>query len=325
MDSLDSLRTRLRGGRPDLRRKHRKKQISSKMAIVKAYLMSGGLEEDLINGDYGFYKVQQYALELEQTGQRQRPRDPDGHFSVRRCLDENGQKKLDEYNKKSVDYHREHYDGQHMKDGKRVKTLPGTKRPRSESNTCELCGLHCGSRRPAYHHWNNNNYLWGLYVCIPRCHHFVEVVDHQPGVVAKYLRLKADLDNLFADPITLLLAQKDWAVEWDRTAASFKEQKRNPEYHNLLMRRLYLGAVVDDKRVFLKLEHKRPYPGVCELCDTDVFETSKQLKYHHWAENPNKGLWLCVNCHDFAEVIDHKPHAETIYLKLKELAEEGVL
>lgn len=297
----------------------------SKRAIIKGYLMSGGLEEHLINGDYGFYVVQQYALELEQAGLRQRPRDPDGHFSFRRRLNENGQRKLKEYNKRSVDYHREHYDGQHMKDGKRVKTLPGTKRPRSESNTCELCGLHRDNRRPAYHHWDDSNYLWGLYVCIPRCHHFAEVIDHQPGVVAKYLKLKTDLDNLFADPVTLLLAQKDWTAEWDRSAALFKGRKASPEYHNLLMRRLYLGVVVDGKSTTLKLEHKRPYRGICELCDSDVSGLSQQLKYHHWGKDPNEGLWLCVNCHDFAEVVDQRPHAEYIYLRMKQLVEEGVL
>lgn len=48
--------------------------------------------------------------------------------------------------------------------------------------------------------------------------------------------------------------------------------------------------------------NKRTYPnGICELCSIKV----DRMHYHHWDDdNPSLGLWLCPNCHRYAEGMD---------------------
>lgn len=47
---------------------------------------------------------------------------------------------------------------------------------------------------------------------------------------------------------------------------------------------------------------KRSYTGRCELCGTLV---DSYLPYHHWDDNePSIGMWLCSQCHKYAEGFD---------------------
>ena len=47
---------------------------------------------------------------------------------------------------------------------------------------------------------------------------------------------------------------------------------------------------------------KRLYPGHCELCGKSV---NSYLHYHHWDDNePSIGMWLCAQCHRYAEGFD---------------------
>lgn len=60
---------------------------------------------------------------------------------------------------------------------------------------------------------------------------------------------------------------------------------------------------------------KRPWLGFCELCGTIAHDGTK-LHYHHWSDDLNLGIWLCVRCHRFVEMVDDETH--TKYLALKE-------
>jgi hypothetical protein len=60
---------------------------------------------------------------------------------------------------------------------------------------------------------------------------------------------------------------------------------------------------------------KRDYPtdGHCELCGRET----KHLGYHHYFDyDISEGIWLCMSCHNFAELADRGFFP--IYLKLKE-------
>lgn len=77
-----------------------------------------------------------------------------------------------------------------------------------------------------------------------------------------------------------------------------------------------LSVEINGKFVNVKVQ-KRPYTGFCELCNSK----QKNLSYHHWDDmNLSKGLWLCPECHRFAEFIDR--HLRTIdrYMKVKRRA-----
>ena len=72
-----------------------------------------------------------------------------------------------------------------------------------------------------------------------------------------------------------------------------------------------LGTVIDGKRVTLYHLNKRERPESCELCD----RFGRQLYYHHWDNDFNKGIWICLSCHSFVTRIE-KGDAEK-YLELK--------
>lgn len=71
---------------------------------------------------------------------------------------------------------------------------------------------------------------------------------------------------------------------------------------------------------------KRPYTGLCELCDSYSVkrDSTIRLEYHHWDDNrPSMGLWLCHVCHLFAEAVEAKNYRIRIdgYLVLKKMVE----
>lgn len=92
------------------------------------------------------------------------------------------------------EWFRENYLG--VKDpetGKKIN-LKVKKRPRPD-DTCELCEGH--SERLNYHHWDNGNYLRGVWVC-PVCHYFIHGIEAgciEKGLHLKYIRLKGRIEN----------------------------------------------------------------------------------------------------------------------------------
>jgi len=67
--------------------------------------------------------------------------------------------------------------------GKRVVI---NKRPRP--NACEICVREI--KRLDYHHWNDTNPEWGLWLC-PSCHNMAEGIDKDYHTI--YLKLKAQV------------------------------------------------------------------------------------------------------------------------------------
>lgn len=72
--------------------------------------------------------------------------------------------------------------------GRRSVKVEG-KRPYSGS--CELCGNR--NRRLSYHHWDDNDYSKGFWLCTG-CHVIAEGVEK--GTVSKYIELKRSLECL---------------------------------------------------------------------------------------------------------------------------------
>ena len=80
---------------------------------------------------------------------------------------------------------------------------------------------------------------------------------------------------------------------------------------------------IDGIKRRIKVDRKSPKPGRCELCHK---EAQKQgMNWHHWDdEHPEIGLWLCLNCHGFAEGADSGLKVEE-YSSLKDKANRGEL
>lgn len=79
--------------------------------------------------------------------------------------------------------------------GKQQAIRVSGKRPRPYEN-CELCDR--ANERLVYHHWNDNNYGHGLWLCY-RCHHFVHGIDDgyiTAGYHNKYTQLRDSISNL---------------------------------------------------------------------------------------------------------------------------------
>lgn len=87
---------------------------------------------------------------------------------------------------KNAEYKRKYGIGTYV-DGKFVLLIARHKRPKPDE--CELCGR---ERRLSYHHWEDDNPSWGLWLC-HTCHRFAESVDQ--GTVNKYLQLKAQVEK----------------------------------------------------------------------------------------------------------------------------------
>lgn len=69
----------------------------------------------------------------------------------------------------------------------------------------------------------------------------------------------------------------------------------------------------------VRILNKRLHPGIynaCEFCN----KVTKKIYYHHWSdEHPEWGIYLCTQCHDFAERVDRDEH--TRYLEMKRKVE----
>lgn len=86
-------------------------------------------------------------------------------------------------------------------------------------------------------------------------------------------------------------------------------------------RHQHLTASIDGKSTRLLKLNKRKWTGYCELCKREI---KRYLHYHHWNnKNFNIGLWLCIHCHRFAEVVD-KEIKVSDYKRLKKMAEKEI-
>lgn len=71
------------------------------------------------------------------------------------------------------------------------------------------------------------------------------------------------------------------------------------------------------KQITIKT-NKRKHTLICELCGRESTRTS----YHHWDDlNPQWGMWICMRCHKFVEMVECGLH-ET-YFELKRKIEIG--
>ena len=73
---------------------------------------------------------------------------------------------------------------------------------------------------------------------------------------------------------------------------------------------------------------KRPRPDNCEFCGDYYPLGQKKLSWHHWDNNHLElGLWLCWECHKFADSIERGLDESHIkkYLELKTKVSKGEL
>lgn len=85
------------------------------------------------------------------------------------------------------------------------------------------------------------------------------------------------------------------------------------------MRRTRLGVQIGTRHRTVYGLNKRARPDKCELCH----KARKLLFYHHWDDsNYSMGIWLCVNCHFFAERVESGQVEQ--YQGLKERIESEV-
>lgn len=65
-------------------------------------------------------------------------------------------------------------------------------RKRCYTNTCEVCG---NIEKTAYHHWDNKNPHWGMWLCW-KCHMLAEGLDEKGIILAeKYLKFKPVVES----------------------------------------------------------------------------------------------------------------------------------
>lgn len=59
---------------------------------------------------------------------------------------------------------------------------------RSHPGSCEMCQR--SDRRLAYHHWDNEDFTKGLWLCLP-CHNIAEAVEK--GIAERYMKRKTEV------------------------------------------------------------------------------------------------------------------------------------
>ena len=95
--------------------------------------------------------------------------------------------------------------------------------------------------------------------------------------------------------------KKEWTV---------KENKRRvlTGYYREYKRKHYVGDV--------RVEGKREYTGVCEVCGRSLNNKKGNHAYHHWDDEIlEAGMYLCCTCHAMAEGIDKD--LDVVYARLK--------
>jgi hypothetical protein len=78
-------------------------------------------------------------------------------------------------------------------------------------------------------------------------------------------------------------------------------QLHNTEHQESQRRTRLYTRDENGKAIYVTGLNKRPYPGSCEICKGE----NSKLCYHHWDDNNySKGIWVCVKCHTFVEMIE---------------------
>ena len=98
---------------------------------------------------------------------------------------------------------------------------------------------------------------------------------------------------------------REYARSWYHKHAEEQGNKARENYrkHWLMVNGRWVGNL-----------EKRARPPHCELCGL----AKKHLDYHHWDNNRlSMGLWLCNQCHMFAEVTDRGLHGAYLHLKAR--------
>ena len=80
---------------------------------------------------------------------------------------------------------------------------------------------------------------------------------------------------------------------------------RNPERNRKYKREYTRMHYVERSDGRLIRVNKKPFLGVCELCDAKY---DMNMVYHHWNdENPDDGIWICRRCHMFVHACIRHP------------------
>lgn len=152
------------------------------------------------------------------------------------------------------------------------------------TDSCEICGdpikegLYNGR---GWHHWTDLNPSMGVWVCCITCNIFAEAIDLMSNNVqyyaSSYFNLKRQLDEMYADGEIVRLAEV--ARRFSRIGTT-------------------VGGVYGLYPAWGK--RSKPEDSLCEVCH--IHNCSQ---YHHWDDTIlGKGMWLCMHCHGFAEVLD---------------------
>lgn len=161
---------------------------------------------------------------------------------------------------------------------------------REKPKSCELCKE--GGSKLGWHHWVATNSSIGVWLCGFTCHNFAEAADKVP--VGVYLGFKEQLDAEYADGEIARRAKLLGIKTRVRTTVNGVEN-----WH------LAWG------------KRDKPANSLCELCGI-----SKCTGYHHWDNSIlGKGIWVCIICHKFAEMIDERGGAlaeDYLVLKVQE-------
>lgn len=89
-------------------------------------------------------------------------------------------------------YYRENYITQTNELGK--QTLIKCKKRKRPNNICEICNEFDGKKLLFYHHWDNENPHWGMWVC-RHCHITIEQIEKIPTITNIYLNLKQKIES----------------------------------------------------------------------------------------------------------------------------------
>lgn len=101
-----------------------------------------------------------------------------------------------------------------------------------------------------------------------------------------------------------------------------KKYKESPSYKTWKKNYSRNHALIIEGKYFTI--NKREFQGFCELCKEEI---QSHPQWHHWNDNyPEMGMWLCLKCHDLAEIYEqyHSRQSEIKeYLLLKERIKNG--
>ncbi len=106
------------------------------------------------------------------------------------CANQYTRKRLVEKHSQILEQKRSHNRAHYIKTKGRLFFVVG-KRAYPDNQLCEVCGYR--NLRLSYHHWNDNDFSKGLWVCYS-CH--IAITKFERGTIAKYQTLKINMDSI---------------------------------------------------------------------------------------------------------------------------------